>query len=523
MPPPGHLLLLLHAHLPYVRHPEEPVFLEEDWLFEAIGECYLPLLHRLERLVEARVPTRLTMTWSPTLCEMLADPLLQERWRTRTARLLELAEQEVPAKAASPYAAAAVMYRDHLRWCLEQMARWHGNLLGWVCALRDAGVLEPITCGATHGFLPLMLTDEARRAQIAVAVANHRKHFGAAPRGIWLPECGYTPGVERLLAEHGIRYTFLDSHGLYFAEPRPRLGCFHHAWVEGGVAVFARDAESSRSVWSAQSGYPGDALYREFYRDLGHDGDYAYIRPFLHPDGVRRHLGLKYHRVTGAVGLHEKLPYEPAPAFRRAMDHAAHFVDARVRQAGEVAAVIGRPPVIVAPYDAELFGHWWFEGPQFIESIFHAAQGRLGVVTGSDWLNANPVAQEVRPIESSWGDNGWHGMWLNPANDWIYRHLHAAEERMVASARRFPDAHGDQRRALDQMARELLLAQASDWAFILTNATASAYATRRVRDHIHRFTSLYEQVIGGCVTAQTVDGIAWHDPIFPEIDYRVYA
>jgi 1,4-alpha-glucan branching enzyme len=525
-PPDGHLMLVLHAHLPFVRHPEDPHFLEERWLFEAITETYIPLLTRLEHLVRDGVHARLTMTWSPPLCEMLADPLLQARYRTYLSRLLELAEQEVPAKAHGPFAEAARMYRDHFRYCLAVLDRFHGNILGWVCQLRDAGVLEPITCGATHGFLPLMLTSEGQRAQIRVAAANYRKHFGSTPKGIWLPECGYSPGIELLLKEAGIRFFFVDTHGIYYGDPRPRFGVYAPVYTASGVAAFGRDPESSRSVWSSETGYPGDPVYREFYRDLGYDGDYHYVRGFLHPDGVRRNLGLKYHAVTGKVALHEKAPYLPTPAFRRAMDHAGDFVAGRLAQARHLAELIGKQPLIVSPYDAELFGHWWYEGTQFVESIFRAAAAgghRLRAVSASEYLAEFPVNQVVTPSASSWGDAGYNGVWLNPSNDWIYRHLHAAEERMVGLARRFPDARGDLRRALNQLARELLLAQSSDWAFIMTTGTTVPYAVRRTRDHINRFTGLYEQVLGNRLDAATLRELEWRDSVFQEIDYRVYA
>ncbi len=371
--PDGFLMMVLHAHLPFVRHPEDEHFLEEHWLFEAITETYIPLLNRLEHLVRDGVRTRLTMTWSPPLCEMLSDPMLSSRYRDHVGQLLALAEQEVHAKAHSPFAEAAVMYRDHLRYCLTVHARFDGNLVRWVRELRDAGVLEPITCGATHGFLPLMLTSEAQRAQIRIACDNYRKHFGCAPRGIWLPECGFTPGIELLLKDAGIRFFFVDTHGIYYGDPRPRFGVYAPVYCPNGVAAFGRDPESSRSVWSAQTGYPGDPLYREFYRDLGYDGDYNYVRAFLHPDGVRRNLGLKYHAITGKVELHHKAPYRPTPAFLRAMEHGADFVSSRIAQCRHIAELIGRPPLVVSPYDAELFGHWWFEGTQFIESIFRAA------------------------------------------------------------------------------------------------------------------------------------------------------
>jgi len=520
----GRLLLQLHAHLPYVRHPEEPVFLEECWLFEAITETYIPLLERFERFHREGTTVACSMTWSPSLCEMLADPLLRGRYRRHVGRLLELAEQEVGAKAGSPFAEAARMYRDHFRFCLAQLDRWNDDLLAWVRTLADAGAIEPITCAATHAFLPLVSEDRCRRAQIAAGVANFRKHFGRDPAGIWLPECGYRPGFEHLLAESGLRFFFVDAHALYYGEPRPRSGVYAPVYCDNGVAAFARDPESSESVWSARTGYPSHPLYREFYRDLGFDGDYGYVRAFLHPDGIRRDLGLKYHRITGDVELHEKLPYEPTPAFARATADAGDFVFNRSKQCQHLHRVLGELPLVVAPYDAELFGHWWYEGPQFLESVFATVDRHsdLRCVAPSCYLDEHPVHQIQSPAASSWGESGYHRVWLNPANDWIYRHLHEAERRMLETVDREPGGEPWRERALAQMARELLLAQSSDWPFILTTGAAAPYAQRRLRDHLNRFHGLYEQLARDRVDPRAVETIEWHDPIFQEIDWRIY-
>ena len=366
----------------------------------------------------------------------------------------------------TPFAAAAEMYYQHLHGCQTVWLQRSGDLLSWFAELARVDKIEIITCTATHGYLPLMQTKQAQRAQVAVAVDNFRKHFAADPAGIWLAECGYKPGVEELLAEYGIRYFFVDSHAFYYANPQPRQGVYAPVYCPNGVAVFARDPESSRSVWSAQAGYPGDPVYREFYRDLGYDGDYDYIKAHLHPDGIRRDLGLKYHAVTDPdCPLNAKEPYDPVIAHQRARDHAAHFIQQRQRQMSDLRPLLAAAPVVVSPYDAELFGHWWFEGPEFIEGVMRAAAAapELDVVSGQHILGAEPVLQIATPSESSWGDNGYHGVWLNPQNDWVHPHLHMAEERMRQAVRLFANPTPLQDRALRQMARELLLAQSSDW------------------------------------------------------------
>lgn len=526
----GTLSLVLHAHLPFVRHPEYDEFLEEDWLFEAMTETYIPLLAAYERLVNDGCRFQITMSVTPPLAEMLSDPLLQSRYRRQLDKHEELAEKEVHRTRrgkARAYNEAAQMYRHKLAEARRVFDKWGGNLVNGFKAFQDQGVLEVITCGATHGFLPLMASREAVHAQIQVAKANYEKHFGRPPRGIWLPECGYGPGVSEALAEAGIRYFFVDAHGLLYGSPRPKYGVFAPVYCpKTAVAAFGRDVESSRQVWSRDEGYPGDPNYREFYRDLGYDADLKYIRPYLHSDGVRRNIGFKYHRITGNVELCDKQPYSPQAARERTAEHASNFLFNRQQQIEHLHGYLDRKPIVVAPYDAELFGHWWYEGPMFIEHLCRKAHfDQNEIVMASPWtyLQEQKVNQIVEPSPSSWGDKGYNEVWLNGSNDWVYRHLHRCEARMVSLAKRYTKPTPLELRTLNQLARELLLAQSSDWAFIMTTATAVSYAERRTRDHIHRFNTLADQMAHGGVDVLFLDEAESRDSIFQEIDYRVYA
>jgi len=407
--------------------------------------------------------------------------------------------------------------------------RWEGDLLCALQRLQETGCIEILTSTATHGFLPLMCTEEARRAQVHTGVEAHERLFGRRPRGIWLAECGYRPGVDRLLAEDGLGYFFCESAAVLYAHPRPRFGVFAPVATPAGPLAFARDPECGRQVWSSTQGYPGDHDYREYYRDLGFDASYDYIRPFLHADGVRRHLGFKYFRVTGTeIPLHLKRPYDPVVAAGRVVEHARHFVGRQRERVREIGALIGRAPVLTAPYDAELFGHWWFEGPAFLEAVIREVARdptALRMIAPADLPGAGHPTDldtvELNP--SSWGRDGNSKVWLNGSNAWMYRHLHRMERRMVALAAAHPEAEGPTRRVLDQAARELLLAQSSDWAFIVTNRTAVEYAIRRFRSHVERFTRLDDMLTGRCrVDEDWLGEIERRDSLFPEIDYRVY-
>jgi 1,4-alpha-glucan branching enzyme len=284
--------------------------------------------------------------------------------------------------------------------------------------------------------------------------------------------------------------------------------------------------ETAQQVWSAEQGYPGDYNYREFYRDIGFDLDYNYVRPYLHEDGVRRNIGIKYHRVTGRVALGDKAPYDPGRARDTAAAHAGNFLFNRERQVDYLAGLMGRPPIISSLYDAELYGHWWFEGPDFLEFLLkkiHYDQSVFKTITPPEYLALVPEQQVADPEPSSWGDKGYHEVWLNGTNDWIYPHLHIIAERMIRLANAHANAGGVLRRALNQAAREVLLAQSSDWAFLMTVGTARSYSERRTREHVDRFLALFHQITENRVDEGYLSQLESKDNIFPTIDYRVYA
>ena len=524
--PDGFLCLVLHAHLPFVRHPEHEDFLEEDWLFEAITETYIPLLQVFEALERDGVDFRLTMSLTPSLIEMLNDPLLRRRYTRHLAKLCDLAAKEVERTEHLPvFHGTAQMYLERFTQVRQDYTKhWHGDLVGAFARLQTAGKLEIITCAATHGYLPLLRVNPgAVRAQIAVAVQHYTETFGRPPRGIWLPECGFYPGLDEVLKEFGLRFFFVDSHGIERAASRPQFGVHAPLFCPSGVAAFGRDPASSQQVWSAEQGYPGDVDYREFYRDIGFDLELDYLRPYIHRDGLRINTGIKYHRITSRTEAKE--PYVRAAALAKVAAHAAHFVAARQQQATILRPKLGRTPVVVAPYDAELLGHWWFEGPEWLEAVLRAlaTQSRVQLATPVTYLAAQPVQQMAQPAASSWGHKGHHEIWLNAATDWIYPHLHHAAERMTALARRFPAARSRKRRALNQAARELLLAEASDWAFIISRGTFTNYAAQRTRGHLLAFNELHDALLLGKLDAARLATLEQQDNIFPNLDYRVYA
>ncbi len=518
---------MLHCHLPFVRHPEHEYFLEENWYYEALFESYLPLLAAFEELSGKGIPFRLTLSVSPTFLSMCLDPLLQRRAVRYAEELIGLARKEEKRIQSHPeFQPVIQMYLGKLdRYLRDFSENYHCNVAEGFRKFQALGHLEIITCAATHGFLPLLGVREAAvRGQVDAALRLHQSFFGREPAGFWLPECGYQPGMDQILGEYGLRYFFVETHGLLEARPRPKFGTFAPVRCPSGLSAFGRDLESSKQVWSSKEGYPGDPDYREFYRDVGFDLTESELHPYLRPEGVRRFTGLKYYRVTGPGDSKE--PYDPARALHKARSHAADFLSRRRRQVAMASSWMDRPPLVTCMYDAELFGHWWYEGPDFLYSLFEQNHrdggGGLAFTTPSAYLGEFSENQPSQPVFSSWGLGGYAEFWLNEANDWIYPSLSAACDEMTRLADQFQWGQGPTERALRQAGRELLLAQASDWAFMMKTGNHKTYAERRFKAHLSRFQQLSQQIRRRQIQENFLSDLEEKDNLFPDINPLVY-
>jgi 1,4-alpha-glucan branching enzyme len=526
--PRGYLLLVLHAHLPYVRHPEFDRFLEERWFFEAVTETYIPLIKFFDRMKAEKIPFKMTLSISPPLANMMEDALLRERTVRHLDLLTQLADRECERTRD---------WHDvhFLSWMYKRLFQEARHTFVERCGTRlisafkeyaDSGNLELITCAGTHGYLPLLSAEPgAVRAQVLTAVQEHERIFGRTPKGLWVPECAFYPGLDKTLSEAGIRYFVVDSHAIDHADPRPLFGVSAPLYTPSGVAAFGRHPTTSKLVWSTSVGYPADYNYREYYRDIGFDLDPHYLEPFQYAKGIRTHTGIKYHRITGKT--ENKHLYNPDWARETAEKHARDFVWRCRDEAVRAASRMPFPSVLVSPYDAELFGHWWFEGPQWIYYVFRELShgGELAAGTPGDYLSAHPIQQKGMPAPSSWGRNGYNEHWVNAKTEWMWRPLHDAAVRMRQAVRGNPDqpAGSLEDRALRQAGRELMLAQSSDWPFIITNGTTEEYARRRFHDHIHRCHDLLQRLEQNQIDPDRLAAVEYMDALFPKLDYQLFA
>jgi 1,4-alpha-glucan branching enzyme len=543
-------VLALHSHLPYVlNHGRWPH--GSDWLCEAAVDTYLPLLERLEQLSAEGTPAPLTIGFTPVLANQLASPAFASELEAFFTQRLAACDEAPAALTASGDVALVPLvdfWRSRLIRLRALFRKIEANLVAAFRRLQEQGRLEIIGSAATHGYLPLLGRDESIRLQLAVGQHEHRRLFGVAPMGCWLPECAYRPrgrwrgkkvraGIEQHLADAGFRYFFTDAHlaragsplGAYGEiplgaerfdaerhDPGSRAGGRTRAarspyrayrvsgrGVRPPVAALVRDPRSSMQIWSRHQGYPGDEWYLEFHK-------------------IRWPGGLKLWRVSGAnVDLGGKRRYEPPVAHERAEGHASHFVHLLHSLAQEQAAARGQG-VIVAPFDTELFGHWWFEGADFLAAMYRALRGSattgVRAVTGSQHLAAHPPDTALQLAEGSWGANGDHSMWLNERTAWTWDRLWSLEEAFWDAA---PGALSSSaaRPILAQAARELLLAQASDWQFIISTGAVVDYAERRFTLHCDDAERLIKALASGALEAAAplAQELARRDDLFPDV------
>ena len=388
--------------------------------------------------------------------------------------------------------------------------------------MKKAGRIEIITTAATHAFMPLYQElPHVIEAQIHTAVISYGRVFGQAPKGMWIPELGYFPGLGKYLKQHGIDYSFIAAHGQLFASRKSKYGVYAPVETSSGILAFSRDIPASRSVWSTEDGYPGDEVYRDSTQDIGFELPFDYVGPHIFDEKIRISTGYKYSRIDHYEKGHV---YRPEKARAKAEDHAENFIYQRIKQVGKLNRLMDRPPIIVCPYDSEIFGKWWYEGLIWLEQVIRktAESEELEMICPSQYIDQYKENEKVEPIFSSWGNKGYASVWLGGANDWIYRHIHKASERMQELVTRFPDESGLKKRVLDQAAREVMLSQASDWPFIMKTCLNADYAKMRVKRHLYNFNKIYDNLCRNTVNTEWLTRIEKENKIFPDLDYRIF-
>jgi 1,4-alpha-glucan branching enzyme len=525
------IAVVLNLHLPFVHHPDKSLSPEERPFFEALSETYLPLLEALDRLDADHIPFRIALSLSPSLCHMLSDELLLQRYVDFTDRKIEFGLREIKRTAGDPQAQklSRLFYDKLVDRRILFTERYEGNILKIFDLYQKKGKVELLTTAATYGFLPFYTAyTEAVQAQLEVAVASHHRFFSINPQGFWLPELGWKDELDEQLRSYGFSYTIIDTHGLLLGTPPPNRGSFFPAKTPSGVLLLARDHYAVRDLAEPEAGFPRDPRYQDCREDVGYELPPEALAPFLGPGGVRTRTGFRY-RIQGEPGTRGTVPkplYDPESAAATAREHARIFLENRMSRFKRAAEYMDETPISLCAYDADAFGRRWYEGPLFIEALFREGVRKRGIqfMNPAEYLYKHPphAYATVVPEFSSWGFSGYAEMWLDAANDWIYRHVIRSLERMIELAERFADDTGLKERALNQAAREILLAQASDWVKMLYKGESPEYARSQIEGALRNFTTIYESLGSNYISTEWLTNLERQHNIFPHINYRVF-
>jgi 1,4-alpha-glucan branching enzyme len=548
----GTFVLMLHSHLPYYRkHGMWPC--GEESLYECMAETYLPLLNALSELKDEGIKAKVTLGITPILAEQLADPYLQNGFIEFLNARLKAAREDVkrypdPAVPHSEHLAyLANWYVQYYECLLEDFEnRYHRNLLAGFKRLQDEDCIEITTSGATHGFSPLLGTSEAVNTQFKVGVETYKRHFGREPKGVWLPECAYAPerkvsgpsgetslfpSTDAFLYENNLKYFFTEYHAIeggvsagarrvvgiygniqYIPLPeRPATGLTTDEayWMKDyPVAVMGRNDRASFQVWSAAHGYPGDGVYREFHKKDDKSG-------------------LHYWRLTSKdCELGDKMLYDPVLAEKQTHTNSDHFANLIYHQLKDHYESTGQHGLVMVSFDTELYGHWWFEGVTWLKQVIRKIHQCEGVEfsTASEYLDAYPPQTAIELPESTWGQGGHYWVWQNHHTEWMWPQIHSAESKMKDLAERHQNEENSTKiKLLNQILRELLLLESSDWPFLVTTFQAKDYAIERFNEHKDRFWALVSMLESGNIDQALFDQCLDEDNPFAAIDFRWYA
>ena len=550
----GSFVFMLHSHLPYYRMAGMWPFGEEN-LYECMSETYVPLLNAISELYdEEGIKAKLTVGITPILAEQLNDEHLKNGF-------IEYLDSRIEAvsKDLERYPDPKVEHSQHLKYLAKYYFDWFNHikdcfinkynkdLISAFKKYQDLGCIEITTSGATHGFSPLLATDSNLNAQFKVGSDTTKRLFGKKAKGCWLPECAYRqgyefvgkdgkkkwrPAIEVTLQNNDIEYFFTESHvieggnsvgnrrvvGIYGnieyipLPPREETGydTYSAYWLpDAQVAVMGRNDRAGFQVWSAADGYPGDGCYREFHKKDDKSG-------------------MNYWRITSSTtDLGDKMLYDPVLAMNQVNSNSDHYTTLLYDLLKNYKAQKGKEGLIMVSFDTELYGHWWFEGVEFIKQVIRKLNNFIPEIerlTAGEYLEKHPPVDTIQIPESSWGQGGHFYVWLNHLTEWMWPIINGCEKRIIDIVSKYEKIPEDKllHRALNQLARENLLLQSSDWPFLITTWQAKDYATERFEEHVARFEKIADMIEANNINEAELQKIESIDNCFPVIDYRVY-
>lgn len=512
------LVLNIVAHQSYIRHLEGDNVSKNTLLFSAISDTYLPLLNMFANLEAEGIPFKVNMVITPTLCSLLSDPVVQEQYIEWLDGIIQLGEAEVSNHPeGSEEKKLAALYLEQAKANKRDFQEtFNQDLLSSIVYYAKHGYIELMATAATYSFFPHYADiPEAIQAQIETGLRIHKQYFGLAPEGFWLPYMAYVPGLEKIVRSYGFNYTILEKQGLLFANPKPECGIFAPVRCKNALAVFAREADGVDV-------YARNEIYRNQEKDIGFEADESYLAENIKEWKARVPTGYRYRSLSPS----DTVWYDPDAATAQAEKDAADFLAVQTEKLNKAASLCPDKDVsVVCSFDASVFGGNWHEGVQWLEQVFRKAalQDDIELSACSDLLDNQFSLQQISPLTSAAGENGYGEGFLDSTNAWMLRYTRKATERMIDLAARFSDDTGLKARSLNLAAKEVLLAQSGDWAEMIHGDIHPDYAEFRFRESISAFSTIYDSLGSNSISTEWLTRMEKEHQLFPNMNYHVFS
>lgn len=507
-------LFVFHFHLPYLYH-HDGRYIEENWYYQNLAEAYIPFLEMIEELAFAGLVPQITVSLSPTLYNMMENEVMSARFKRYLERTLSLIDQEKKNNSEQRIKEILTLYEEKYLKVMEYFTRYSEDIITPFKILKNQGVVEIITSPLSYSILPLITLKEVINVEISEALKDFKNIFLTESRGFFISECAWSPQIESFLKKNSVEYIFLDERASDVEPSKMYI-------LPSGIKVFLRDYRSFDFIFG-EEGVVRNPFYREFYRDIGYERDLEYLKRFTECD-FPVNTGIKYFRITDLnLPLEKKELYDPQKAHEAVLADAERFA----RYILDIFSTTDNKPLFVGIFNAEIFGHRWFEGIEFWRHFFITIRQKrypIGFVLPTNYINTTTPVAKITPTMSSWADNGFFDKWLNEKNDFIYPFQYEISKKFISVASRFRGIKisGELERVLKAIAREIVMMHSSDWAVMIASDVHKEYAGRRIAKHYSNAVKLIDWLIKGYYDKDELALIEKELPVFSDIDWRSF-
>ena len=507
-------------------NPGECDKLKLNSFFESISDSYIPLLWMLERLEAKKTNCKIGLVLPPVVCSMLEDQNIQSLYVEFLDKRIALGKKETTRNKDNPKAleltAAIVEKNKELKKAFTDT--YNKNLVAQFAKFQREGFLEILGTCATDIFMPYYADlPEALSAQIEMGLQSYKKCFGELPEGFYLPELGYTPGIEKIIRAYGYSYTILHSRSVLLTDNPPVNGIFYPVRTDNYLGAYTADPFIDDQIYS-EDGWSTNTAYRNENRDIGFELDIKKLSPVMEEKTARFSTGYKYWKKD----FNDKadVSYNMNTAAKQVQKDADDFIQKRTElldKAGELAQNIDYV-VSVCCIDENKIRKHWSEYLLWLEAVITKANDNdLNLCFCKEILPKPSTLEHIEPYYSAGTGEGYGENLLSSRNCWMMQYVRKATERMIDLAERFPSDTGLKTRLLNIGALELLLAQSSSLAKMIDQEEDAEYAERRFRLAINAFTVVFDALGSNTVSTEWLTKLELMDNLFPWINYKIFS